>query len=141
MLARSSGMGPLHAWGMTEMSPLGSVAHPRQRSVGEDAWRYRVSQGQLAPHVQARLIEESGAVAPHDGANLGKLQVRGPWITGSYYVPDGEPVDADKFHDGWLRTGDVGNVTPDRYLTLVDRSKDVIKSGGGWISSVTSRTP
>lgn len=126
----------LHAWGMTEMSPLGSVAHPPPNAAGEDAWRYRVSQGQLAPHVQARLIDESGRIMPHDGESLGELEVKGPWVTGSYYAPDGEPVDADRFHDGWLRTGDIGLVTADRYLTLVDRSKDVIKSGGEWISSV-----
>ena len=71
-------------------------------------------------------------MVPHDGEAVGELEVRGPWITGSYVRDD----DPDKFHDGWLRTGDVGTLSPDGYLTLTDRAKDVIKSGGEWISSV-----
>jgi fatty-acyl-CoA synthase len=126
----------LHAWGMTETSPIGSMAHPPANVTGDDEWPYRISQGQFPVHVQARLIDDDGNVAPHDGESLGELEVRGPWITGSYYSPDGAVVDPDKFRDGWLRTGDVGKITPDGYLTLVDRSKDVIKSGGEWISSV-----
>jgi fatty-acyl-CoA synthase len=126
----------LHAWGMTETSPLGSVAHPPAKAEGDEEWAYRISQGQFAPAVQARLVDDDGNVMPHDGESLGEVQVKGPWITGSYYSPDGEVIDPEKFDDGWLRTGDVGKVTPNGYLTLVDRSKDVIKSGGEWISSV-----
>ncbi|KQY57304.1 long-chain fatty acid--CoA ligase [Nocardioides sp. Root140] len=126
----------LHAWGMTETSPLGSVAHPPAKATAEEAWPYRISQGQFAASVQARLIDDAGNLVPHDGESLGELEVKGPWIAGSYYSPDGRTVDPEKFHDGWLRTGDVGRITPDGYLTLVDRSKDVIKSGGEWISSV-----
>ncbi|WP_280271454.1 long-chain fatty acid--CoA ligase [Nocardia wallacei] len=126
----------LHAWGMTETSPLGSVAHPPAGVVGEAEWDYRYTQGRFPAAVQARLVGDDGSVQPNDGEALGELEVRGPWITASYYSPEGAVVDPDKFHDGWLRTGDVGKISPDGFLTLVDRSKDVIKSGGEWISSV-----
>ncbi|MBF6215714.1 long-chain fatty acid--CoA ligase [Nocardia puris] len=126
----------LHAWGMTETSPLGSVAHPPAGVEGEDQWTFRYTQGRFPAAVQARLVRDDGAVVPNDGEQWGELEVRGPWITGSYYAQDGKPVDPDKFDEGWLRTGDVGKISPNGYLTLVDRSKDVIKSGGEWISSV-----
>ncbi|MFI5776930.1 long-chain fatty acid--CoA ligase [Nocardia sp. NPDC051570] len=126
----------LHAWGMTETSPLGSVAHAPKDIAGEEEWAYRYTQGRFPASVEARLVGDDGSVMPNDGEALGELEVRGPWITGSYYSPDGAGVDAEKFHDGWLRTGDVGKISPEGYLTLVDRSKDVIKSGGEWISSV-----
>ncbi|MDQ1600828.1 MAG: hypothetical protein QOD68_2302 [Actinomycetota bacterium] len=121
-----------HAWGMTETSPLGSISREPGGVEGEDAWRYRITQGRLAASVQARLVGPDGSVVPRDGTAVGELEVRGPWITGSY-VRDDDPA---KFDDGWLRTGDVGSITPDGFLTLTDRSKDVIKSGGEWISSV-----
>ncbi|WP_280208698.1 AMP-binding protein, partial [Nocardia cyriacigeorgica] len=130
------GVRVIHAWGMTETSPLGSVAHPPAGVEGEEEWAYRITQGRFPAGVQARLVADDGSVVPNDGESLGELEVRGPWITGSYYSPDGSPVDPDKFDDGWLRTGDVGKISPNGYLTLVDRSKDVIKSGGEWISSV-----
>ncbi|WP_069165388.1 long-chain fatty acid--CoA ligase [Nocardia altamirensis] len=130
------GVRVLHAWGMTETSPLGSVAHPPVGVTGDDEWAYRYTQGRFPATVQARLVGDDGSVLPNDGESLGELEVRGPWITGSYYSPDGVEVDPDKFDDGWLRTGDVGKISRDGYLTLVDRSKDVIKSGGEWISSV-----
>ncbi|MFF5712357.1 long-chain fatty acid--CoA ligase [Streptomyces sp. NPDC012756] len=126
----------VHGWGMTETSSVGTVAHPPARATGEDVWRYRMSQGRFAPLVQFRLKDDDGALVPHDGKSLGELEVRGPWITGSYYSPGDEPVEAGSFDDGWLRTGDVGRISPDGYLTLVDRAKDVIKSGGEWISSI-----
>ncbi|KRE43517.1 long-chain fatty acid--CoA ligase [Knoellia sp. Soil729] len=130
------GVRVVHAWGMTETSPLGSVAHPPARSSGDAEWEYRISQGQFGASVQARLLDDEGNVVPHDGESLGELEVKGPWIASSYYSPDDTAVEPEKFHDGWLRTGDVGRITPNGYLTLVDRSKDVIKSGGEWISSV-----
>ncbi|WP_280421661.1 long-chain fatty acid--CoA ligase [Nocardia carnea] len=130
------GVRVVHAWGMTETSPLGSLAHPPHGVSEEEAWTYRVTQGRFPAAVQARLVGDDGSVVPNDGKSLGELEVRGPWITGSYYSPDGAAVDPGKFDDGWLRTGDVGKITPNGYLTLVDRSKDVIKSGGEWISSV-----
>ncbi len=126
------GIDVVHAWGMTETSPLGSVAIPPAASQGEERWAYRRSQGRLAPLVQGRLVGPDGSQVPWDGQQVGELEVRGPWVTGSYYLDD----DPDKFDAGWLRTGDVGSLTPDGFLRLTDRAKDVIKSGGEWISSV-----
>ncbi len=126
------GIRVLHAWGMTEMSPLGTIAVPPVHVEGDLAWRYRESQGRLASLVSGRLIGPDGSEMPWDGEAVGELEVKGPWITGSYYRDD----DLDKFDDGWLRTGDVGSLTHDGFLRLTDRSKDVIKSGGEWISSV-----
>ncbi|MFH5208728.1 long-chain fatty acid--CoA ligase [Antrihabitans spumae] len=130
------GVDILHAWGMTETSPLGSVAWPPAGLSDEEAWPYRYTQGRFPSNVQARLVDDDGTVVANDGEALGELQVRGPWITASYYSPDGATIDPDKFDDGWLRTGDVGKISAKGFLTLVDRSKDVIKSGGEWISSV-----
>ncbi|GAA1971432.1 long-chain fatty acid--CoA ligase [Amycolatopsis minnesotensis] len=127
----------LHAWGMTETSPLGSVARPPASATGDEAWSYRYTQGRFPASVHARLITDDGSEAPWDGESVGELEVRGPWIAGAYYSgEEGVEPDPEKFHDGWLRTGDVGKVTPDGFLTLTDRAKDVIKSGGEWISSV-----
>jgi fatty-acyl-CoA synthase len=122
----------LHAWGMTETSPLGSVAHPPAGVSGEAAWHYRDSQGRLSVNVEARLVGEGGVFLPHDGEAAGEIEVRGPWITGAYYKDD----DPAKFRDGWLRTGDVGSIDPEGFIRLTDRAKDVIKSGGEWISSM-----
>ncbi|GAA1198822.1 long-chain fatty acid--CoA ligase [Prauserella alba] len=122
----------LHAWGMTETSPLGSVARPPRGASGDEAWRYRYTQGRFPASVQARLIDDDGNEVPWDGESVGELEVAGPWIAGAYH----KGSDPEKFRDGWLRTGDVGKITPNGYLTLTDRSKDVIKSGGEWISSV-----
>jgi fatty-acyl-CoA synthase len=124
----------LHAWGMTETSPLGSVARPPESATGERAWAYRYTQGRFPAGVSARLISDSGEELPWDNEAVGELEVQGPWIAASYH--GGSSVDPEKFHDGWLRTGDVGKISPDGFLTLTDRSKDVIKSGGEWISSV-----
>jgi fatty-acyl-CoA synthase len=124
----------VHAWGMTETSPLGSVARPPVGLDADTTWRYRLTQGRVPTSVQARIIGPDGEPAPSDGLAVGELEVRGPWITGSY-IGDTEP-DPEKFHDGWLRTGDVGTLSPDGFITLTDRAKDVIKSGGEWISSV-----
>jgi len=121
-----------HAWGMTETSPLGSLAHPPAWAKGDDEWNYRFTQGRLPASVRGRLIGTDGEEAPWDGESVGELEVRGPWVTASYYGVE----DPEKFHDGWLRTGDVGTLTHDGFLRLTDRSKDVIKSGGEWISSV-----
>ncbi|MFI0785366.1 long-chain fatty acid--CoA ligase [Streptomyces lydicus] len=133
------GIRVVHAWGMTETSPLGSVSHPPAGVSGEEEWAYRATQGRFPASVEARLIGPDGEQLPHDGESAGELEVRGPWIAGAYYGgAQGEPLRPDdKFSpDGWLRTGDVGTLTPNGYLTLTDRAKDVIKSGGEWISSV-----
>ncbi|HUZ54328.1 MAG TPA: long-chain fatty acid--CoA ligase [Streptosporangiaceae bacterium] len=122
----------LQAWGMTETSPLGSVAHAPVGATGEDAWQYRDTQGRLICEVEARLVGDNATVLPHDGEAVGEVEVRGPWITGAYYKDD----DPGKFRDGWLRTGDVGTIDRLGYVVLTDRAKDVIKSGGEWISSM-----
>jgi fatty-acyl-CoA synthase len=122
----------VHAWGMTEMSPLGSVSRAPAGLDGAEAWAYRYTQGRIPASVEARIVGPDGTVMPWDGKSVGELEVRGPWITQGYM---GEP-EPEKFHDGWLRTGDVGVLSPDGFLTLSDRAKDVIKSGGEWISSV-----
>jgi len=122
----------LHAWGMTETSPLGSVARPPRGVTGDDVWKYRDTQGRLFCTVEGRLAGDESTVLPNDGVAVGEVEVRGPWITGSYYKDD----DPGKFHDGWLRTGDVGTIDRLGYVTLTDRAKDVIKSGGEWISSM-----
>ena len=121
-----------HAWGMTETSPLGSIAHEPAGVSGEAAWHYRVSQGRLFCAVEGRLTGDSGEVLRSDGKAVGELEVRGPWVTGAYYL-DPAP---EKFHDGWLRTGDVGTLDEAGFIRLTDRAKDVIKSGGEWISSM-----
>ncbi|WP_418957971.1 long-chain fatty acid--CoA ligase [Streptomyces tritici] len=128
-----------HAWGMTETSPLGTMSHPPAGLTEEQEWPYRITQGRFPAGVEGRLIGPGGDVLPWDGVSAGELEVRGNWIAGAYYGgSDGEPLrPEDKFSpDGWLRTGDVGVISPDGYLTLTDRAKDVIKSGGEWISSV-----
>ncbi|KJS55176.1 long-chain fatty acid--CoA ligase [Streptomyces rubellomurinus] len=133
------GIRVLHAWGMTETSPLGSFAQPPGGLTPEQEWPYRITQGLFPASVEARLIGPGGERMPHDGVAAGELEVRGPWIAAAYYGGAGQdPVRPDdKFsEDGWLRTGDVGTITADGYLTLTDRAKDVIKSGGEWISSV-----
>jgi len=132
--AERHGIEVVHAWGMTEMSPLGSVARPPAGPTGPEAWAYRYTQGRIPAGVQGRIVGPDGSVMPWDGKSVGELEVRGPWVT-ERYVGDAEP-DREKFTDGWLRTGDVGVLSPDGFLTLTDRAKDVIKSGGEWISSV-----
>ncbi|MQY13804.1 3-methylmercaptopropionyl-CoA ligase [Streptomyces sp. RB5] len=129
----------VHAWGMTEISPLGSVAHPPPHLGAEEEMAYRLTQGRFPASVEARLAGPDGGFQPWDGVSAGELEVRGPWVAAAYYGgAKGEAFrPEDKFSpDGWLRTGDVGTITPDGFLTLTDRSKDVIKSGGEWISSV-----
>ncbi|WP_432034493.1 long-chain fatty acid--CoA ligase [Streptomyces antibioticus] len=134
------GMRVCHAWGMTETSPLGTVARPPAHAAGtEREFAYRLTQGRFPAGVEARLTGPGGERLPWDGESAGELEVRGAWIAGAYYNgPDAEPLrPADKFsEDGWLKTGDVGTISPDGFLTLTDRAKDVIKSGGEWISSV-----
>jgi fatty-acyl-CoA synthase len=128
------GVEVIHAWGMTEMSPLGSIARAPAGLEGPAAWAYRYTQGRVPASVEARIVGPLGEVMAADGKEVGELEVRGPWITAEYLGKDGP--DPEKFHDGWLRTGDVGTLSADGYLTLTDRAKDVIKSGGEWISSV-----
>src|SRR4051812_40585129 len=121
------------AWGMTEMSPLGSVARPPAGLDEDEQWRYRDTTGRIMPFVEARLITGDGSEAPWDGKTTGELEVRGPWIASDYYE---DPSGRDKFHDGWLRTGDIASIDQRGFVKISDRAKDVIKSGGEWISSV-----
>jgi fatty-acyl-CoA synthase len=120
------------AWGMTETSPLAAVANPPRGLTGAASWPYRAKTGRVAFGVEVRVVTADGAVAPRDGTTIGEFEVRGPWITGSYLNDDS----GERFHDGWLRTGDVGTLDDLGYMQITDRTKDVIKTGGEWISSV-----
>ncbi|HEX8825330.1 MAG TPA: long-chain fatty acid--CoA ligase [Archangium sp.] len=125
-----------HAWGMTEMNPVGTLARPRrQHENAPQAERLalRATQGYAVPFVEVRHVSDAGQVLPWDGETMGELEVRGPWVASSYYGGEG----ADRFtSDGWFKTGDVVTLDAEGYVRITDRSKDVIKSGGEWISSV-----
>ena len=125
------------AWGMTETSPVASAGRPPLGvdPESEEAWDYRGTQGRLLCGVEGRIVSDDGDVLANDNSAVGELEVRGSWVTGAYYESD-DPEAAEKFHDGWLRTGDVGKIDELGFITLTDRSKDVIKSGGEWISTV-----
>jgi fatty-acyl-CoA synthase len=120
------------AWGMTETSPLATVAWPTPGCADKQHWAMRSTAGRPMCGVEARIVDDHGNPLPHDGKAVGEVEVRGPWIAGAYY----RGRDESKFDSGWLRTGDVGRIDPLGYVTLTDRAKDVIKSGGEWISSV-----
>jgi fatty-acyl-CoA synthase len=130
------GLRVLHAWGMTETTPLGTVSRlkPHLEKLPEaDRYRVRATQGVAVPLVEVRVVGEQGPVA-WDGRSMGELHVRGPWIARSYFQ---NPAEADKFTmDGWFRTGDIVTMDAEGYMRITDRSKDLIKSGGEWISSV-----
>jgi len=119
-------------WGMTETSPMATTAKPLPGVPIEQHWATRATQGRPVCGVEIRIVDDAGVTLPNDGVAVGELEVRGPWITGSYYLG----LDSEKFDSGWLRTGDVGRIDDCGFVTLTDRAKDVIKSGGEWISSV-----
>ena len=121
----------VQAWGMTETSPLGAVAIPPEEAEGEERWDYRAKSGRVMPLVEARLMNDEGEEVPWDGESTGELHVRGPWIASEYYRDN----DPDKFDDGWLKTGDIASIDSRGFVKITDRAKDVIKSGGEWISS------
>jgi len=127
----------LHAWGMTEMTPLGSVSRLKTYLTGaseEERWRYLTSQGLPSPLVDMKAVDEEGNEIPWDGKALGELVVRGPWVTAGYFH---DPAPGDRFtEDGWFRTGDVVTIDPEGYFQIVDRTKDLVKSGGEWISTI-----
>ncbi|MBB5936237.1 long-chain-fatty-acid--CoA ligase [Streptomyces zagrosensis] len=128
----------LHGWGMTETLGAVSAALPPAKMGADEEWTYRISQGRFPTSVRFRLVDAHGAVRPHDGRATGELQLRGPDVTEVYHGGVGAPPIRPQENftpDGWLRTGDVGRITPDGFLTLTDRVKDVIKSGGEAISS------
>ncbi len=126
------GVQMVQGWGMTETSPLCALATPPRQASPDEEIEWRVKTGRIVPGVELRICADDGTVLPNDGEFVGEFEVRGPWITGSYY---GDPS-PDRFHDGWLRTGDIGSLDGQGYMQISDRSKDVIKSGGEWISSV-----
>ena len=127
----------LHAWGMTEMSPIGSVSQLKYTLEDEDyetQLEHRKKQGILTPGLEMKVIDDSGEEIAWDGEDFGELWVRGPWVTKEYFQrPEANEED---FEDGWLKTGDIVTVDTEGYIQIVDRAKDVIKSGGEWISSV-----
>ncbi|HLG16806.1 MAG TPA: long-chain fatty acid--CoA ligase [Blastocatellia bacterium] len=120
----------IQAWGMTETSPLAAVARPPKDCPAEEEMNWRAKTGRVSPGVELRIVD-GDKVLPWDGESVGEIEVRGPWITGAYYGED----TPEKFDDGWLRTGDVGTVNAKGFIQITDRAKDVIKSGGEWISS------
>jgi fatty-acyl-CoA synthase len=122
----------LQGWGMTETSPVCALARPPKEAPVEEAMDWQTKTGRVVPGVEVRIVDSDGQLLPEDGTAEGELEVRGPWVTGSYLGG----VDADRFHDGWLRTGDVGSVDRLGYIQISDRVKDMVKSGGEWISSI-----
>jgi acyl-CoA synthetase (AMP-forming)/AMP-acid ligase II len=131
------GIEVMQGWGMTEMSPLGSVAVPKGREPRDRAELLTVKTraGRPVYGVDMRIVNDSGEIQPHDGKAVGELLVRGPWVISGYYE-DTAATEAAVEPDGWFHTGDIAAMDPDGFLRLTDRSKDVIKSGGEWISSI-----
>ncbi len=124
----------IHAWGMTELSPLGTLGRLKSKHADwstEDKQKLLEKQGKSVYGVDMRIVDAEGKVLPWDGKSAGDLEVRGHWVISSYFNIDKSPL-----HDGWFPTGDVATIDPDGYMQITDRSKDVIKSGGEWISSI-----
>ncbi|MBX3635090.1 MAG: fatty-acid--CoA ligase [Rubrivivax sp.] len=130
----------VHAWGMTEISPIGTVCALRPKHDGlsrEDVYKVKAKQGRAVFGVDMRIVDADGKELPWDGEASGDLLVRGPWIVSSYFRGEGgNPLVVDEHGDTWFPTGDVATIDPDGYMQITDRSKDVIKSGGEWISSI-----
>jgi fatty-acyl-CoA synthase len=120
------------AWGMTETSPVATYSRPAEGGPEDAYWADRARQGRALPWVELRIVDDDGAEVPWDGESTGEIEVRGPWIAASYFRDD----TPEKFDRGWLRTGDIAAVDEKASVQITDRSKDVIKSGGEWISSV-----
>lgn len=125
----------VHAWGMTEMSPLGTSNQPLAKHADlpiEEQRKLRENQGRPPFGMELKIVDENNKALPHDGVAQGDLLVRGPWVMSGYFRPEHQ----DELRDGWFDTGDVARIDADGYMTICDRSKDIIKSGGEWISSV-----
>lgn len=122
----------IQGYGMTETSPLVSLSWPPREAASEAAMDYRQRTGRAIFGVEVRIVDDEGAVLPWDDRAVGELQLRGPWITGSYYAVS----DETRFSDGWLGTGDIARIDAEGYIQITDRAKDIIKSGGEWISSM-----
>ena len=131
------GVNVVHAWGMTELSPIGTVSKlQKQHDPLDDVsrWDIKAKQGYFVPGVEARIVDHDERELPWDGETMGELQVRGFWVVGQYYKME---RDHEYFtDDGWFRTGDVATIDSDGYMNITDRTKDLVKSGGEWISSV-----
>jgi fatty-acyl-CoA synthase len=135
MFQEKYGVHVLHAWGMTEMSPLGTVCSFREKHLAlppEERLAVQTKQGQAVYGVDMKIVDAQGAELPWDGQASGELLVQGPWIVDRYFKGEG----GNPLVDGWFPTGDVATISPDGYMQITDRSKDVIKSGGEWISSI-----
>jgi fatty-acyl-CoA synthase len=125
----------IQAWGLTETSPLASLAIPPTRVGADDEhWRMRDRAGRIAPLVEARLLDDAGGELPWDGMSVGEIELSGPWIASTYYGDD--TASEGKFHGRWFRTGDIGSIDEHGFVRITDRTKDVIKSGGEWVSSL-----
>jgi fatty-acyl-CoA synthase len=127
------GVNIFQAWGMTETSPVATFSRPDDGPHDDAHWDLRARQGRPLPWVELRLIGDDGGEVAWDGASTGEIEVRGPWIAARYFRDDSSE---QKFDSGWLRTGDIAAVDADGFVQITDRAKDVIKSGGEWISSV-----
>jgi fatty-acyl-CoA synthase len=126
----------LQVWGMTETGPLATASRPRRRHKDADQQTIidcKEKTGTILPGLEMRIVSDEGVAQPRDGASVGEIEIRGPWIASAYY---NDSSSDEKFHDGWLRTGDMAHMEPDGYFRIVDRAKDLVKSGGEWISSV-----
>jgi acyl-CoA synthetase (AMP-forming)/AMP-acid ligase II len=127
------GVSIFQAWGMTETSPVATFSRPAEGEHDDAYWELRAKQGRPLPWVELRLVDDAGAEVPWDGSSTGEIEVRGPWIAARYFRDEsGE----ERFDAGWLRTGDIAAVDEQGFVQITDRAKDVIKSGGEWISSV-----
>ena len=125
----------IHAWGMTELSPMGTVNSMNRYMASlsqEERYAQQCKQGRPIYGIEIRIVDDAGTELDHDGKVFGRLQVRGPWVASSYYKHD----DQSDWQDGWFDTGDVATIDENGYMNIVDRAKDVIKSGGEWISSI-----
>jgi len=130
------GVDVTHAWGMTEMSPMGTLSSPNgdvSRMGAEDQLKYKLKQGRAPIGVEMKLVDDAGQELPHDGHTFGRLLVAGPAVVGEYFKGDGGQI-LDK--DGFFDTGDVATIDEHGYMQITDRAKDVIKSGGEWISTI-----
>jgi len=133
------GVDVLHAWGMTELSPLGTLCTLKNKHLklpAEEQMQIRLKQGRAIYGMDMKIVDDDGKEQPHDGKAYGDLLVRGPWVVANYYKGEGDPLVKDAHGNGWFPTGDVATIDPDGYMQITDRSKDVIKSGGEWISSI-----
>jgi len=129
------GVDVLHAWGMTELSPLGTLCTLKNKHLklpAEDQMQLRLKQGRCIFGIDMKIVDGNGQPLPHDGKSAGDLLVKGPWVVAGYFKQEG----GDTLVDGWFPTGDVATIDADGFMQITDRSKDVVKSGGEWISSI-----